>query len=324
MLNIEEEKICKEIFKITDLIKEKYMMLFFDEITNDYLSQENREEVIENLKKLTIQEKELYKKLEINVEKADDIYEAVNAEYYEKAYSMPLALDTVFNCKSFDRLRSERIKNKVYTKCIQSDKILGQLIGLIDLSAVPIQRIIEAINNDFERAFLYFNEKDIKKESVKDNFSRLKYQLIFISENAEGYYLNNNDKDYMYFSYPSVANFYNIPENIVFKYLVNEETKLTSKSLNTLICSNNEIENAQCQTADDMKMFHSYLRASLAIILNTPFYNEQIELLENELEELEELSQGAASMSVDNIIDTTKSMDDEKCKCKYLTFKIQK
>ncbi len=321
MLSANDQKTCLKIFEVTDSINRMYKILFFDEIVDDYLSQEKRIEAIDELRGLIELEEELYDELEVTVEKASDIYETVDGRYTEEVLSCSSNIDTAFNCHNFNALSKERIKNRVYTRAMKGDSGLKQIVELIAPNAIIMRRLSEAITGDFERAFLYFNEKDINSTSERDRLSKVKYQLIFISENAERYFLDNEDTDYMYFSYPLIADYYKVPQEVMLNQVLSIGSDFARRALNTLICSNDEIEDDLLTNEDDRKMFHSYLKASIAPILNTSSYDGQIEGLETELQELDEVSMGAVSKSINSIFDTLKSLDKEKVKCKYITLR---
>ena len=78
MLSTNDQKTCFKIFEVTDSINKMYKILFLDEIGDDYLSQEKRIEAIDELRRLIELEEELYDELEVTIEKASDIYEAVD------------------------------------------------------------------------------------------------------------------------------------------------------------------------------------------------------------------------------------------------------
>ncbi len=321
MLSTNDQKTCFKIFEVTDSINKMYKILFLDEIGDDYLSQEKRIEAIDELRRLIELEEELYDELEVTIEKASDIYEAVDDRYTEEVLSCSSNIDTAFNCHNFSALSKERIKNRVYIRAMEGDSSLKQIVELIAPNAIIMRRLGEAITGDIERAFLYFNEKDINSTSGRNRLSKVKYQLIFISENAERHFLDNKDTDYLYFSYPLIADYYKVPQEVMLNQVISIGSDFARRALNTLICSNDEIEDDLLTNKDDRKMFHSYLKASIAPILNTPSYDGQIEGLETELQELDEVSMGAVSKSIDSIFDTLKSLDKEKVKCKYITLK---
>ena len=87
MLSTNDQKTCFKIFEVTDSINKMYKILFLDEIGDDYLSQEKRIEAIDELRRLIELEEELYDELEVTIEKASDIYEAVDDRYTEEVLS---------------------------------------------------------------------------------------------------------------------------------------------------------------------------------------------------------------------------------------------
>lgn len=359
MLSVKEQEICKKIFGITEAINDIYQVLFFDEMTADYLTKDNKKIIVDELNQLIKQENKLYEQLEVNLWKASEIIELVEKEYPERVVALNTQVETAIGCDDFDALNAERIIDRIYKRAIGNDKDLGKIMGIFDPHAVPTKRLTEAIISDFERAFLYFNEKLINEESFKIEFLKIKYQLIFISENVEKYFWEANDKEHLYFSYPLIAEYYQIPTEVMYNYVTNYGIDFSEKAINTLICNNDEIndnfefdeENDMSYEENDMsyeedneeisredenddieeeilynestkKIFRTFLKAGLSLIVNTPCYDEQLNSLNDALNELDEESQSMMSESLNSIVDTITEIDKEKEKCKYLYFKM--
>lgn len=326
IVSAKDRDLIKRISDLTKLITRAYQNMFFEEMENG-TNTNHYNFLLEELLKLKEEEAILYDKLELTPEKANRLI-----EYLMLTRQLPMReKNNVLN--SFYGIDSKpfyiyRILNKLENFCKNNDDKFQD--WLIVNSIFPNKeeakeyilylKLFSALNDDFEKSFMYFNELTLKNtDSVasKETLSKVKYNLCTISENIEYEFINNHflEKDSIYFSFPFIAEMNRINEKSIKNFQINCSGEYCAKAIENLLCPNQSIDDIFMIEKD---FFSSYLKAGLSLIYPLDEYDIMLDAINNSLQRALEASNGNSSKSVDLIFDSFDNLTEVRSKYKYL------
>lgn len=320
-------KILYKIVEYTIDICNVYSRMF--SISDFSTDNNNKEEfigLVSILKGLVKEEDELYKQLNLTKEKSNNLW-----EYFVRRYNIN---EDEHNFQFADACNEEisniwhyRIRNKLdyyvpeYEENSEYVKSLKEEFGdsLAAQEYLQEGKFREAINNDFERAFIYFLKEEIHNSDdhwMNYYCYEALYNLSFITPNLENELLDVNfemSKD-LYFLSPIVADRLRITSS----FMEEIQEDATYSYCNDAIEALNQLQ--QTDLGDsyidyNVNLLSIYFRAGLAISYNRKSYKE---IVDNTVAQIEfkDDSEYDNSDFVDSCLEKTKT---DIQKCKYLS-----
>lgn len=323
MVTENDIKIFNKIIYDTQMISSVYERLLYIEFMEDknYCIYNG---LLNELKRLIKEEKELYNTLNLKTSKKVDLL-----EYLEKSnkfnYNPEKNMFTSACNKNTKDLCIYRICNKLDEYSNLNNELIEQLKIEFDDDEELVNQFLKelkfrtAINDDFERAYVFFIQEEINKStdvSMKDYLTKLRYNLSFITTNIEKELVENNfnNSNDFYFIFPFIGDRLNIDK----EYQKNiEEDEIYNYSFTT-------IENIKevLQLDDSMedyknksiKVLSLYFRAGISILYAHDNYEEFIDNLGNGISEYEEVDK--TNQIIEMCLEESKI---DVVKCKYLS-----
>ncbi len=320
-------KILYKIVEYTIDICNVYSRMF--SISNFSDDNNNKEEfigLVSILKVLVKEEYELYKQLNLNEGKSNNLW-----EYFIRRYNIS---DDKHNFQFADACNEEisniwhyRIRNKLDYFVPQYEENSEYVESLKEEFGDPLAaqeylqegKFREAINNDFERAFIYFLKEEIHNPDdhwMNYYYYEALYNLSFITPNLENELLDVNfeiSKD-LYFLSPIVADRLRITSS----FMEEIQEDATYSYCNDAVAAINQLQ--QTDLGDsyidyNANLLSIYFRAGLAISYNHKNYQEIIDNVVAMIE-LQEENEYDSSDFVENCLNKSNS---DKEKCMYLS-----
>lgn len=312
MLTEQDKKILTEIKNITEEIKEIYTKLFYTEIADEEI---NKEYCIEQLKKLKIEENNLYNKLELDYEKASTITYYLTGESLSEKTNQNNIFNAIYS-DNFDGLVINRITNKICSFATKTDDYLREYLEMSydyedeeELEDyIAITRLNESLDSDFERLFLVLNEENVKKNPQTDKYAKVRYKLLFASPNTEDYFLNTKEKNCVYISFEMYGEVYHILQQVVSYFQVEKATDCCAQAINTVLHINDPDD-------ENSIMLYTYIKASFALLSsNEESYNLNLYSIKESLKTLNIDSEYSMSDTINRISKCldTKEIPQEK------------
>lgn len=230
------------------------------------------------------------------------------------------AISTAIEATNIFSLEINRIIDRVffYSDSLDS-KILKSVLetGTLDFIFKDEEELLmQSIRKDITKAFLYFNQSDIPSfdNGTKDLWTRVKYNLAFISVEAENFLLYERGSlpDKVSFEFSSVG------EKIE---ATKEQIAYVQKIMGIQACKE-AISSLMIPNLEDPKrtMYDNYLKSGLAILLSHHNYDKITNDLKEDLYSQKDNNQENDSMSFSHIVSTIDDFKKSNPKCKVLHF----
>lgn len=322
MGNLERDFILlEEIERISYMIYKVYSMLQNEELKNG-IGSTHYQILFDVLKDRKQKENNLYQCLELTPDKADNISGyLIKINNYREEYEDNI-LDAI---KSYNiqGLAVSRILNRLSDSVIQDreghKKWLikkGIFLGGDVEDFLRFVNLKEAITSDIERAFLYFNQNRLcsVKRDEKAMVNRVKYNLLFLSQNMEQEFLNRqgSDIDEITFTFPFVGEFNGINKGRIEVIQQDSGVKVFCNSVVNLASLNPDFKGSE--------LYYDYLSAGLSALLSLENNSLIYSGLKGYIRTSDEINNRNCSFSVEQMINFIDNFEKEKPKCKYLHF----
>lgn len=191
-------------------------------------------------------------------------------------------------------------------------------IGTLDFVPKTTEEnlLMQSITKDITKAFLYFNqtEEHLFDGKTKDLWARVKYNLAFISIEAENFLLSERGP---------------LPDKISFKFSsVGEKSGMTKERIADIqelvgrkACQE-AISNLMQPNLSDPKrtLYNNYLKSGLAVLLSHSNYEEITNSFKEDVYSQLDNNQENDSMSFSHIVSTIDDFKKNNSKCKVLEF----
>lgn len=301
-------------------------------------------DIIKNLKQLVVKEELLYKLLDINYENEDVLW-----NYFVKSNNLKnFAIEDQFadvcnsDIKSLWKYRVfNRFQDNLPTRIqivpidnsdssFDDDEYIEESdedIYYIESNkfeelenTIKYDMLRDAINDDFQRAFVYFLGEDIKEETnefIKDGFSTVRYNILFITPEIEKELLDNNlqNKEELYFGFPMKSCLLQINYN-KYKEIQKEEAKaFCLDAIDSMITLEQEEKEDSNFTELNKELFSTYYRTGLSLMYN---HNDYKEFIDEVVEEstIDDYSNNSCNDIVEKSLTKIKK---DSVKCRYLS-----
>lgn len=322
-------ELLNEIMDHNYTIRILYKNLMYMEITNNK-DTDNYRKCLTDLKGAIDVEKELYSKLQLTPIKSRSIIRSLVLTSDGYSVEENNVLEVIANsnlsnlefCRLLIRLEDYAIKHDdIYEQFLKGDPLVINHKDLMNF--IVTSRLIKADNNDLERAFIYFNQKEIEKcedGDVRDQLIMIKYALSFISGNVEEVLLDNNFEvsDDLYFSSGFHADLMKIPKEKLDKMQISFGYNGCRKAINEMMYYD-DTETDFPAIELEQSIWSSYLKSSVSFFFNTSQGEKEIDEVKRQVFDFNDQICNQASQSTDFIFECLDEAKTEKTKFKYLS-----
>lgn len=230
------------------------------------------------------------------------------------------AISTAIETPNIFSLEINRIIDRVFFYSDSLDaKILKSVLetGTLDFIFKDEEELLmQTIKKDITKAFLYFNqtEEHLFDGKTKDLWARVKYNLAFISVEAENFLLSERGP---------------LPDKISFKFSsVGEKSGMTKERIANIqelvgrkVCQEAIFNLMQPNLSDPKRtLYDNYLKSGLAILLSHSNYEEITNSFKEDVYSQLDNNQENDSMSFSHIVSTIDDFKKNNSKCKGLEF----
>ncbi len=325
----QDMEILNDIIANNHDIRTLYKKLLFMEIT-DNKNTANYNQTFDSLKRRLELEKQYYNRLNLTPVRARSIMRCLiqsSDGYHEEDNNV---LEVIFN-PYLDELEFYRILQKLENYGNQNDDIFVQylkgdpmVVNHQDLKSFIISnRIRQAANIDFEKAFIYYNEEAIKANSDDDDFidkfTSMKYGLSFLSSNVEEFLISNKfevNQD-LYFGLNFHTDIMRISKKDMDEIQLNLGYEYCYRAINEMFCSDIEIEELGLEL--DNTIWASYLKAGASFLFSSSYGMDGINQLKKSVFDANDAICNQASNMVDYIYDCLDEAQEKNKNFKYLS-----
>ena len=325
-ISLKDRDILEQIKEHTNLISNIYKRLFFEEITQGNKTEEYYS-LLYKLETFKKEEEKLYSELELTPQKANNLIGFVissNNKYQELENNVLTAINSINTQDLIENRIVRQLNIRLYKdKQEYLDWLVESGFFLTFDQAEEYNKFSEvnqAISNDFENAFLFFYTQiiqDSASEKVKDYLTKIKYNLLFLSKNAEDELLYRRGS---------------IPEEIYFSFLLISEINQINKELMSETVETSGIHYCKSAIANilmnsildedtqdiEQNVFAQYLKSGLTILLALNNYKDLVKNMRMEMFMTNLITSGEFNASMDFVSESVKGIEKVKSKCNYL------